>query len=170
MQTYYLLTGGSLGRYVQRKLSEIDLWTGNFGKVKEDLRSGVSICERWVGVCETLTTQFWKSYRLHPWKGEKYIPEHLKQLANRLEEVKLNTNRTLLFILAFIIVIVKAQIDCFPLCMHVNRKSCKKKHFFPLKSSRYSPSEQYMNNRFDCCHHLSRKTFTLQRLSILLWA
>ncbi|XP_022324921.2 cytoplasmic dynein 2 heavy chain 1-like isoform X2 [Crassostrea virginica] len=81
------IIGGSLGRYVQRKLSEIDLWTGNFGKVKEDLRSGVSICERWVGVCETLTTQFWKSYRLHPWKGEKYIPEHLKQLANRLEEI-----------------------------------------------------------------------------------
>lgn len=84
---YELFKGGSLGRYVQRKLSEVDLWTGNFGMVKEDLRSGVTICERWVGVCETLTTQFWKSFRLHPWKGEKYVPENLKQLANRLEEV-----------------------------------------------------------------------------------
>ncbi|KAK3100036.1 hypothetical protein FSP39_013759 [Pinctada imbricata] len=79
--------GGSLGRYVQRKLSEQDLWSGNYGEVKEALRSAIDICERWVGVCETLTTQFWKSFRPHPWKGEKFVPENLKKLAQRLDEI-----------------------------------------------------------------------------------
>lgn len=48
---------------------------------------GQSICERWIMSCETLTTQFWKRYNIHPWKGEKVSPEGLKQLAHRLEEV-----------------------------------------------------------------------------------
>lgn len=82
----YIL-GGSLGRFVQRKLAEEDLWTGHYGSVKESLRSAVAICERWVGVCETLTTQFWKNFRAHPWKGDRYIPDNLKKLATRLEEV-----------------------------------------------------------------------------------
>lgn len=80
-------TGGSLGRYVQRKLAEEDLWQGDYGQVKESLRSAVAICERWVGVCETLTTQFWKNYRPNPWKGERFTPENLKKLAQRLEQV-----------------------------------------------------------------------------------
>lgn len=82
-----LFKGGSFGRYVQRKLLEVDFWIGNFGMVKEDLRLGVVICERWVGVCEILIIQFWKSFRLYLWKGEKYVLENLKQFVNRLEEV-----------------------------------------------------------------------------------
>lgn len=81
------LLAGSLGRYVQRKLSEENLWDGQFGHIKESLRSGITICERWVMACETLTNQFWKRYNYHPWKGEKFSPEGLKKLATRLEEV-----------------------------------------------------------------------------------
>ncbi|KAJ8297985.1 hypothetical protein KUTeg_024516 [Tegillarca granosa] len=66
---------------------EEDLWTGHYGSVKESLRSAVAICERWVGVCETLTAQFWKNFRAHPWKGDRYIPDNLKKLATRLEEI-----------------------------------------------------------------------------------
>ncbi|KAL3878520.1 hypothetical protein ACJMK2_030860 [Sinanodonta woodiana] len=77
----------SLGRYVQRKLEEENLWSGSFGQVKEALRMGVAICERWVAVCETLTVQFWKRFDYHPWKGEKLTPEGLKQLAARLVEI-----------------------------------------------------------------------------------
>lgn len=83
-----LKTGGSLGRYIQRKLSEEDLWGGKFGPVKESLRSAVAICERWQGVCETLTTQFWKNFKAHPWRGERYFSDNLKKLAERLNEVK----------------------------------------------------------------------------------
>jgi dynein heavy chain 2 len=64
------------------------LWTGKFGSVKESLRSAMSICDRWQGVCETLTAQFWKHFKTHPWKGERYTPDNLKKLAERLEEVR----------------------------------------------------------------------------------
>jgi dynein heavy chain 2 len=76
-----------LGRYVQRKLAQEDLWKGGFSKVKEALKSGHSICERWVSVCETLTSQFWKRYGPHPWRGDKFAPDSLIQLAGRLVEV-----------------------------------------------------------------------------------
>ncbi|XP_053400577.1 cytoplasmic dynein 2 heavy chain 1-like [Mercenaria mercenaria] len=78
---------GSLGRYVQRKLSEENLWSGQFGTIKEALRSGQLICERWIASCETLTTQFWKRFNFHPWKGEKCSPEGLKKLGARIEEI-----------------------------------------------------------------------------------
>ncbi|EDO38992.1 predicted protein [Nematostella vectensis] len=79
--------GGALARYVQRKLSALDIWQGPFQNVKEAMRKGVSVCERWVSTCETLTAQYWKRFPAHPWKGEKFVPENLSQLAARLEEV-----------------------------------------------------------------------------------
>ena len=90
----FLLTGGALGRYVQQLLAQEDLWKGPFGKIKEALRSGHSICERWVQACDVLTTQFWKRYGPHPWKGPKFVPDSLAQLANRLEEVSHNFGYT----------------------------------------------------------------------------
>ncbi|XP_013392185.1 cytoplasmic dynein 2 heavy chain 1, partial [Lingula anatina] len=79
--------GGALGRYIQRKLAQEDIWKGQFSKVKEKLRAGLSVCERWTSACETLTVQFWKRYGPHPWKGDKFVPENLTQLAARLEEI-----------------------------------------------------------------------------------
>ncbi|XP_071126281.1 cytoplasmic dynein 2 heavy chain 1-like isoform X2 [Mytilus edulis] len=87
MKHFMDVIGGSLGRYIQRKLSEEDLWMGKFGPVKESLRSAVSICDRWQGVCETLTGQFWKHFKAHPWKGERYTPDNLKKLSERLDEI-----------------------------------------------------------------------------------
>jgi len=66
------------------------LWQGNYGHIKECLRSGIAICERWVSVCETLTMQFWKNFRSNPWKGEKFVPETMNKLAERLQEVCLH--------------------------------------------------------------------------------
>lgn len=82
-----MFAAGSFGRYVQRKLADEDLWQGNFSTVREALRMGVAICERWSTVCETLTMQFWKRFAPHPWKGEKFVPDSLKKLSERLEEV-----------------------------------------------------------------------------------
>ncbi|XP_025088458.1 cytoplasmic dynein 2 heavy chain 1-like isoform X3 [Pomacea canaliculata] len=78
---------GSFGRYVQRKLSNEDLWQGQFSSVREALRMGITICDRWTIACETLTVQFWKRLTHHPWKGEKFSPETLKKLSERLEEI-----------------------------------------------------------------------------------
>ena len=80
-------TAGELSRYVQQKLLNQDLWHNAFGKVKESLRAGHTVCERWIQVCETLTTQFWKRYGAHPWKGDKFVPEDLVNFAARLDEV-----------------------------------------------------------------------------------
>ena len=82
-----LSPGGALGRAVQQTLAREDLWKGSFGQVKEALRSGHSVCERWIQVCDTLTTQFWKRYGPHPWRGEKFVPGTLVQLSKRIEEV-----------------------------------------------------------------------------------
>ncbi|XP_009895076.2 cytoplasmic dynein 2 heavy chain 1 [Dryobates pubescens] len=79
--------GGSLGRYVQRKLSALNLWEDNFHNVKENVKAGILICEQWVSACEYLTGQLWQRYTLHPWKNEKYFPESLARLGKRLDEV-----------------------------------------------------------------------------------
>ena len=80
---------GALGRYVQRKLGMLDIWHDSFQQVKDAMRKGISVCERWVSSYETLTSQFWKRFPSHPWRGEKFTPENLSNLAARLEEVPL---------------------------------------------------------------------------------
>ncbi|KAM7436007.1 Cytoplasmic dynein 2 heavy chain 1 [Porites harrisoni] len=78
---------GALGRYVQRRLAALDIWHDSFQQVKDAMRKGITVCERWVSTCETLTSQYWKRFPSHPWRGEKFTPENLSQLATRLEEV-----------------------------------------------------------------------------------
>lgn len=51
------MKGGALGRYVQKKLSGIKIFEEPFVLVRENLRTGVSICEQWVVACEHLTGQ-----------------------------------------------------------------------------------------------------------------
>ena len=64
-----------------------DLWHGSFAKIKEKLRLCISVCERWAGVCEQLTTHFWKRYSPHPWSGGAFLPPAVGSLNTRLSEV-----------------------------------------------------------------------------------
>ena len=79
-----------MARYVQRKLSLLDIWHGPFVSTRDEIRKGISLCEHWVTVCETLTSHFWKRFPLHPWEGDKFTPAMTVQLAARLEEVRLS--------------------------------------------------------------------------------
>uniref|UniRef100_A0A8C5IE70 DYHC2 protein n=1 Tax=Junco hyemalis TaxID=40217 RepID=A0A8C5IE70_JUNHY len=79
--------GGSLGRFVQRKLATLNLWEDTFHSVKENIQAGILVCEQWVSACEYLTGQLWQHYTLHPWKNEKYFPELIAKLGQRLDEV-----------------------------------------------------------------------------------
>ncbi|XP_077154626.1 cytoplasmic dynein 2 heavy chain 1 isoform X5 [Ranitomeya variabilis] len=81
------ITGNTLGRCVQKNLTEMNLWTEPFPAVKETLRAGIAVCEQWTAACEHLTGQLWRHYTPHLWKNEKYIPESLHNLGRRLEEV-----------------------------------------------------------------------------------
>lgn len=49
--------GGALGRYVQRKLSGLKIFVEPFVSMRENLRTGIAICEQWVVACEHLTGQ-----------------------------------------------------------------------------------------------------------------
>lgn len=85
----FVFSGGSLGRFIQRKLATFNLWQDPFHKVKEGVQLGVSLCDKWVSTCEKLTDQYWKRDPIHPWKGNKFVPENLSCLSKRLQEVKI---------------------------------------------------------------------------------
>ena len=78
---------GSLGRCVQRKLADVDIWGGAFGHVRSSLQDGLGVCEKWGSAAEALTTQYWKQYVLHQWKGGPFVSPSLTPLVHRLEEV-----------------------------------------------------------------------------------
>ena len=78
----------SLGRFVQRKLSNLDVWSGQFAQVRTSLQDGRMVCEKWSSAAEMLTTQFWRHYSTHPWKGGSFASPILSQLVQRLEEVR----------------------------------------------------------------------------------
>jgi dynein heavy chain 2 len=82
------VSGGALGRYVQKKLSGVKLFLDPFLSVRESLRVGLVICEQWVSACEHLSGQVWKRYAPYPWKGDKHRPQALHSLAQRLDEVR----------------------------------------------------------------------------------
>lgn len=77
----------SFGRFVQRKLSACDFWAGSFAQVRGALQDGIMVCDKWSSAAEMLTTQFWKQYSLHQWKGGAFASPPLSQLTQRLEEV-----------------------------------------------------------------------------------
>ena len=81
------IISSSFGRYVQRKLADLDVWCGQFTQVRSCLQDGLNICEKWSSAADLLTSQFWKQYALHPWKGGPFVSATLLQLTLRLEEV-----------------------------------------------------------------------------------
>ncbi|EMP37963.1 Cytoplasmic dynein 2 heavy chain 1 [Chelonia mydas] len=87
MQNLLDVIGGSLGRFVQKKMETLNLWEDAFHIVKENLKAGIMICEQWVAACDHLTGQLWQRYTPYPWKSEKYVPETLDKLGKRLDEV-----------------------------------------------------------------------------------
>ena len=81
------IISSSFGRYVQRKLADLDVWRSQFTQVRCCLQDGLNICEKWSSAADLLTSQFWKQYALHPWKGGTFVSAILLQLTLRLEEV-----------------------------------------------------------------------------------
>lgn len=78
---------GTLGRYVQRKLTDLDVWGKSFGHVLSCLQDGLGVWEKWTSTTDLLTAQLWRSYPLHQWKSGSFNSPTLSMLVKRLEEV-----------------------------------------------------------------------------------
>ena len=78
----------SFGRFVQRKLTGCNFWTGLFSRVRTLVQDGLMVCDKWSAATEALTVQYWKQYSLHRWKGGEFVSTSLSQLTQRLEEVQ----------------------------------------------------------------------------------
>ena len=90
---------GAFARFVQRRLSVLDVWTGQYGQVGSALGEGLGLGERWASACESLTVQFWPGYSLHKWKGGAFMSPTLSQLNERIDEVCLNFTVLRLFLI-----------------------------------------------------------------------
>ncbi|XP_033120732.1 cytoplasmic dynein 2 heavy chain 1-like [Anneissia japonica] len=77
MQHLLDVIGGELGRFVQRKLCGHDIWRDPFYRVREALQRAISICDKWILLCEKLTGQIWRTDPMNPWKGEKLSLIHI---------------------------------------------------------------------------------------------
>ncbi len=78
---------GTLGRYVQRKLADLDVWEKHFGHVRSSIQDGLGVWEKWTSATDILTSHFWRAYQLHQWKGGTFCSPTLSMLIRRLEEV-----------------------------------------------------------------------------------
>ncbi|KAK3862338.1 hypothetical protein Pcinc_031789 [Petrolisthes cinctipes] len=76
-----------LSRYVQGKLSDEDLWGGQYNQIEKSLSEGISVCERWVDTCNNLTSIYWKSGADQMWEGKPFIPDYCKNVSKRLNEI-----------------------------------------------------------------------------------
>ena len=74
-------------RFIQSKMSGMDLWRSNYNQVEEALQQGINLCEKWIDVCQKLTSLLWPNYSPHPWKGGPYAPDHAANVQRRLREV-----------------------------------------------------------------------------------
>jgi dynein heavy chain 2 len=78
---------GQFSRFVQKKLSSLDMWSGPFVSVHTSVHEGLLVCEKWVQSAEQLTNKYWKQFAPHQWKGEKFSSRLLGNFIARLEQV-----------------------------------------------------------------------------------
>ena len=45
------------------------------------------MCEKWVDICQKLTSIFWPNYPSHKWEGQPYKPDHATNVQTRLKEI-----------------------------------------------------------------------------------
>ncbi len=89
MKHLLTITSNAFVQSVQKQLSNIDLWSDSKDavKIREYLRNGANICERWSLAVEQLTSIYWRNYAPHPWKGEPFKATYLLQFQKRLNQI-----------------------------------------------------------------------------------
>jgi len=69
------------------KLTKIKIFEDNFNEVKELLKHSISVCERWIECCHSLTGRLWKASQTHKWENDEFIPISIVKYCKRLNEV-----------------------------------------------------------------------------------
>ena len=77
----------AITRYIQSKLSMLDLWLGKYNEVDTSVTQGINLCDKWVDICTKLTSIYWPNYGPHRWQGTVYAPANAKNVATRLREI-----------------------------------------------------------------------------------
>lgn len=89
MRNLLTITTNTFVQTLQKNLSSLDFWSDSKDsvKVRDQLRNGANICERWSIAVEQLTGFYWKNYPAHQWKGEPFKATYLLQFKHRLNQI-----------------------------------------------------------------------------------
>ncbi|KAL9646809.1 hypothetical protein ABK040_013671 [Willaertia magna] len=79
--------GSSIGRFIQLKLEQYDLWQDNYLTIKKNLDNAMEICYQWNKSMNDLIS-LWQVDGNHKWKGSLYKDIFINQLLMRLEEIE----------------------------------------------------------------------------------
>ena len=75
---------GTIGRFVQRKLADLNCWSGEFSDVHMNLNDGLMMCEGWTIATDEMTSKC----IARPWKSGRFVSEMLSQIISRIKEVR----------------------------------------------------------------------------------
>ncbi len=81
------ITGVTLLKAIQSKITKLKVFDDAFIDVKEALKHSISACERWSECCKILTKNYWKNFTPHPWSGDEFVPVFINKFCKRLKEV-----------------------------------------------------------------------------------
>ncbi|KAG2385509.1 hypothetical protein C9374_003324 [Naegleria lovaniensis] len=79
--------GSSLGRFIQMKLGQVDIWRDDYLSVKKKLDSSIETCFHWTKSVDDLIA-LWTVDGNHKWKGGNFKDLFIQQLLHRLEEIE----------------------------------------------------------------------------------
>lgn len=48
---------------------------------------GIAMCEKWIDICQKLTSIFWPNFTPHLWQGSPYQPKHAVNVQRRIQEI-----------------------------------------------------------------------------------
>lgn len=74
-------------KYVQNRLSNLDLWMDTYSVMEDAMQQGIGICNSWSDICEKLTKTMWPGYAVHPWTGAKLTNSFIINFCDRLQKV-----------------------------------------------------------------------------------
>jgi dynein heavy chain 2 len=86
MEHLFDCIGSALCRYIQQKLSNINVWKHPSGEVRLRLQDASRVCRAWCEIPEKLTSTFWSGGEF-PWKGEPHRDNFMRAFKDRLEHV-----------------------------------------------------------------------------------